>query len=263
MKVVAFIVTLMTVQVCSVFRDASVEEGGRPEQWFDDPLWANYTEFNVTDTSIKLAWRSPYNSGFHYNTQIEKCTRNDTALRASKLALYPTWTNHTYFYENFITDEYWEDCNIHETDRMVAMYTFYDLTPGTAYRFKIRMVDNATNSTTFTNWTPVRPLATLVRKQWQEHEYSILHVRGTGLNNHNSSFIKIDDNVLLDHAYYVGFYLLILDRRDLSIVHSNFYNTSIHGGKDSNMFIDDFRWSREMATEIKKYGYSYFVVVVS
>ena len=47
---------------------------------------------------------------------------------------------------------------------MVAMHTYFNLTPGTAYRFKLRMVDNATNSTTFTKWTEVKPLATLVRK---------------------------------------------------------------------------------------------------
>ena len=147
---------------------------------------------------------------------------------------------------------------------MVAQYTFYDLRPGTCYRFKLRMVDNATNSTTFTNWTPVRPLATLHRKQWNDHEYSILHVRGTGLNNHNSSFIYVDDNVLLDDAFYVGLYLAILDRRDLSLVHSGYYNTSIHGpNKTEAGFIDDFKYSHDMAEEIKKYDYNYFVVVVS
>jgi hypothetical protein len=78
-----------------------------------------------------------------------------------------------------------------------------------------------------------------------------LHIRGTGLNNHNSSFIKIDENVLLDDAFYVGLYLAILDRRDLSLVHSNYYNTSINGGVPDDetygAFIDDFKYSAEMA----------------
>ena len=37
----------------------------------------------------------------------------------------------------------------------------------------------------------------------------------------------VDDNVILDHAFYIGLYLAVLDRRDLSIVEHNFYNTSI------------------------------------
>jgi hypothetical protein len=70
------------------------------------------------------------------------------------------------------------------------------------------------------------------------------------LNNHNSSFIKIDDNVLLDHAFYVGLYLAIIDRRDLSLVHGDFYNTSINGGvinRGKDKFIDDFAISSKMA----------------
>lgn len=99
---------------------------------------------------------------------------------------------------------------------MVDQYIFKNLTSGTAYRFKLRMVDNATNSTYFTNWTEVKPLATLVPKAWSSHEFSILKVRGTGLNNFNSSFIKIDDNVLMDSAFYIGLYLSVIDRRNLS-----------------------------------------------
>ena len=36
----------------------------------------------------------------------------------------------------------------------------------------------------------------------------------------------IDDNVLLDHAFYIGLYLAVLDRRNLALVESGFYNTS-------------------------------------
>jgi hypothetical protein len=107
---------------------------------------------------------------------------------------------------------------------MVDQFTFYSLVPGTAYRFEIMMVDNRTNITTKTNWTPRKILATQVRRQWT-HENAVLHVRGTGLNNHNSSFIKVDDNILLDHAYQQGLHLMILDRRDLSVVHSKNYQT--------------------------------------
>lgn len=32
--------------------------------------------------------------------------------------------------------------------------------------------------------------------------------------------------MLLDHAFYMGFYLAILDRRDLALAYSGFFNTS-------------------------------------
>jgi len=47
---------------------------------------------------------------------------------------------------------------------MVSMHQFTDLNPATAYRFKLRMVDNATNGTMATNWTEHKLLATVVRK---------------------------------------------------------------------------------------------------
>ena len=84
----------------------------RPQEWFDNPLWGNYTEFNISDTSIMISWRSPYNSGFHYATMIEKCERNEDTLYKTKLALYPSQMNHTFFYQNFLKDKYWTDCKI-------------------------------------------------------------------------------------------------------------------------------------------------------
>jgi hypothetical protein len=54
----------------------------------------------------------------------------------------------------------------------------------------------------------------------------------------------------LDHAFYVGLYLAIIDRRDLSLVHGDFYNTSINGGvinRGKDKFIDDFAISSKMA----------------
>ena len=125
------------------------------------------------------------------------------------------------------------------------------------------MVDNATNSTTKTSWTEVKPLATMMRNNTQQHEWSILHIRGTGLNNHNSSFVKVDDNVLFDHAFYIGLNLIILDRRDLSLVVNKNYSTWKSEPKPDSDFIDDFYYAHEMAKEIKKYNYAYFVIVTS
>ena len=68
----------------SIFKDRD-----RPQKWFCSPYWANYTDFNISDKSIKLAWNSGNNTGFYYKTEIQICVKNDTALRATKLTLYP------------------------------------------------------------------------------------------------------------------------------------------------------------------------------
>ena len=85
--------------------------------------------------------------------------------------------------------------------------------------------------------------------------------------------------MLLDHAFYMGFYLAILDRRDLSLAYSGFFNTSSiesgdligFGGKDRGLpklhddfeYIDDFGIANKMAKKIKQYDQNFFVVVVS
>jgi hypothetical protein len=97
-------------------------------------------------------------------------------------------------------------------------------------------------------------------------------MRGTGLNNYNSSLIYIDDNALLDHSAFIGLFLCILDRRDLSIAHSGFYNTSkipdtiTTAGStyhENKTYYDDFGVANAMATKIKEYGHGYFILVVS
>lgn len=67
------------------------------------------------------------------------------------------------------------------------------------------------------------------------------------MNNHNASVFKIDDNVILDHAFYIGLYLAVLDRRDLSLVEHEFFNTSHVPG----MFNDEAEISNDS-------GYLYF-----
>ena len=78
----------------------------------------------------------------------------------------------------------------------------------------------------------------------------------------------------------MGFYLAVLDRRDLSLAYSGFFNTSeiIKGhakGKeevdlgfpfkrsDGYLWIDDFGIANSMAKRIKMYDYNYFIVVIS
>ena len=107
-----------------------------------------------------------------------------------------------------------------------------------------------------------------------------MYLRGTGLNNHNSTEFRIDDNVILDHAYFIGLYLAIIDRRDLSLVEHQFYNTStipVNPENDIESFgarryafdhdgfeaIEDFSIANDMAKKIREYDYNYFIVVAS
>ena len=94
---------------------------------------------NRTHSTIKVAWEPVQNSGFHYLTEIERCPRNDDYLRSTKLSMYPSGNhmNHTYFYENFVLDEYWLECE-YTIHGMVRQHTFNELESGTAYRFRVR-----------------------------------------------------------------------------------------------------------------------------
>lgn len=182
----------MGLVIC-LFRDRD-----RPRKWFCSPVWGNYTQFNISDKSIKLSWNSANNTGFYYKTEIQICVKNDAAIRATKLTLYPWQVSETDFYTEYIKDTYWTKCNITTID-MRAEYTFDGLTPGSAYRFKLRQIDLTLSDTSAcsvptqcTNWTEVKPIGTQINRKLHKNEWSVLNLRGTGLNNHNSSFIKID-----------------------------------------------------------------------
>ena len=123
-----------------------------------------------------------------------------------------------------------------------------------------------------TEWSYPKVLTTRVPVAWREHEYATFWLRGTGLNNHNASQFYIDDNVILDHAFFMGLYMAVINRTDLSLVEHHFYNTSIipgmlEGNANTNhgtfATIDDFVVARAMAQTIRKYDYNYFIVVVS
>lgn len=216
------------------------------------------------------------NSGFWYLTEIEHCSLNQTNLRKTKLVLYPSANhmNHTYFYENYLKDEFW-DCNYTEVG-MVRQHTLHNLESGAPYRLRVRQYDNATR-TIATEWSERKVLTTLHSKNWKQHEWVTLFLRGTGLNNHNSSIFQIDSTVLLDHAFFMGFYLAVLDRRDLSLAFSGFFNTSVvpEGTKydlNTQSYVhfngqfqtwDDFGNANQMAQRIKMYDQNFFIVVIS
>lgn len=63
-----------------------------------------------------------------------------------------------------------------------------------------------------TVWTEARIITTKMLPAKQQYEYANLYARGTGARNHMSSLVRIDTNVLLDHAVQRGLYLIVLDR---------------------------------------------------
>ena len=52
----------------------------------------------------------------------------------------------------------------------------------------------------------------------KKNEYVEIYLRGTGARNHNSSIIKVDNNILFDHGATRGLYLLVLSRKNLQRV---------------------------------------------
>jgi hypothetical protein len=85
----------------------------------------------------------------------------------------------------------------------------------TAYRFRVKQCD-LNNDKICSLWSDWKILSTSVSIAFEDNEYAYLYARGTGVNNHNSSIIKVDDFTILNHAYYRGLYLVVLSRYDLS-----------------------------------------------
>lgn len=57
-----------------------------------------------------------------------------------------------------------------------------------------------------------------------KYEYVEIYARGTGARNHNTSVVKIDNNILLDHGLYRGLHLIVLSRKNLKKVYSHTYD---------------------------------------
>lgn len=86
----AGLAAIITTLILTVFVESKFR-ASRVDKWYTErPIWQNYTEVNRTHESIKVAWEPVQNSGFHYVTEIERCERNDTYLRSTKLVMYPS-----------------------------------------------------------------------------------------------------------------------------------------------------------------------------
>lgn len=72
-----------------------------------------------------------------------------------------------------------------------------------------------------------------------KNEYVEIYARGTGARNHNSSTVKIDNNVLLDHGLFRGLHLIVLDRRNLSKVYNYTYDTMLRDKSYPENIIDE------------------------
>jgi len=57
-----------------------------------------------------------------------------------------------------------------------------------------------------------------------KHEYTEIYARGTGARNHNTSVVRIDSNILLEHGLYRGLHLIVLSRKNLKKVFSGTYD---------------------------------------
>jgi hypothetical protein len=159
---------------------------------------------------------------------------------------------------------------------MVRQHLFHNLSSASPYRFRVRQYDNDTHAIK-TEWSVPKVLTTHHSKHWRQHEWVNLRLKGTGRNNHNSSVFMVDDTVLLNHAFFKGLYLAVLDRRDLSLAYSGFFNTSTLPTVPNNLtgepqikqlhgefeFIDDFGIAHQMARRIKMYDHNFFIVVIS
>lgn len=60
-----------------------------------------------------------------------------------------------------------------------------------------------------------------------KNEYVEIYARGTGARNHNTSVVKLDDYLLLDHGLFRGLHMIVLDRRNLSKVFNYTYDTML------------------------------------
>ena len=152
------------------------------------------------------------------------------------MMLYPTLMNDTYFLQKFTHErdghQIWEGACLKSgrskrpQNLEPCSYTMYEqqsemwihnLMPKMAYKFKLRQCAEF-NSTLCTGWSDWKVLATPVPKQFEKNEYAYLTVQGTGLNNHNATYIKIDDKYVVNHAFKRGFALVVLNRTSLEKV---------------------------------------------
>lgn len=81
------------------------------------------------------------------------------------------------------------------------------------------------HSPEYSEWSDFKILATIMEPWNLKNEYVELYARGSGARNHNTSVLKVDDNVLLDSGVLRGLYLIVLHRANLSKVHSEVFDT--------------------------------------
>ena len=64
--------------------------------------------------------------------------------------------------------------------------------------------------------------------KFQKNEYVEIYARGTGARNHNSSIVRVDNNILLDHGAFRGLNLIVLNRKTLERVFNATYDLMKH-----------------------------------
>lgn len=114
-----------------------------------------------------------------------------------------------------------------------------------AFRFKVKQCDEK-DFENCSDWSEFKILTTQIDPLAEKYEHVYLYARGTGLNNHNSSKVMIGDTKIIDHAYYQGLFLIVIDRITLKVKFKQSYNT-IEGEGEASM--QGFRSTREFYNE--------------
>ena len=133
--------------------------------------------------------------------------------------------NYTWFAHEFTNNDYfWENLKEYTISGQSREIWVQNLPSKMAFRFRLKQCYEK-DMDVCSKWTVWKLLTTTVQHNFEENEYSYLYVKGTGLNNHAASVVKVDDNLILKHANYKGLYLIVLDRRTLKTVFMKSYNT--------------------------------------
>jgi len=199
------------------------------------PAFKSSHELFASDTEITLQWRHAENSGFNVYSQIEKCEIDHEEIWARKLALHPTYWDQKEFKETIIqdgdADGDWWTCT--ETDTALVIqtsyYTFTSLAPSTLYRFRVKQLSLALTTSIASDYSDPILMTTAMAESLLDYEKIQLQVRGTGLNNHWNSVIRLANKKLgetktfLESSKFRGLYLAVFNRRNLDLVRLDNY----------------------------------------
>lgn len=225
LSILSIIAAILTSDTGSKFRPAPAFLGDQTMRWSED-----MEDYIILPHKIRFVVVPPPNNGYYTFTKIRYDMRDNDKLsdRTKQLLLFPMILNHTEFMKQFTYGDYWISKSEYRLNSQNPEIWVENLPAKTAFRFQAMQCFEMAE-TTCTQWSDYKVLSTAVPTTFQQHEYVYLDVRGTGLNNHHASYVYVDGNVLLKNAFFKGLWLIVLNRKDLSLVHSQNYDTMKSG----------------------------------